>query len=189
MRCSSWISGCLITVGLVAGCPGDDPDEGVSTTASTEATGTSGDATMTASMSGSNGSASGPSSTDGGETSGGESSTTDTSSTQGTDEGTDTEVTDPCAGLDRAACTEAEECRPAACSEYVASDTAAMPWCLEAPAYIGCVPADLGCVEVRTVACQGDDGPTYVCPDGCLPSDFTECEPPVEGGVPPCADG
>jgi hypothetical protein len=174
---------------FVAGCPGDDSIEGGATDAST--TDATTDATMTASMTGMGESAT--------STSAGSQTTTDgqtsddgpdeTGDTDDTGKGTDTEVDDPCAGLDRAACVDAVDCRPVACSPYeMTADRTTNGWCLGEPAYLGCVAADLACVEVRTVACDDDDDATYICPDGCLPQGYSECEPPSDQAA-PCNGG
>jgi hypothetical protein len=192
MRRSAWISAWLsswLIVGLVAGCPGDDSIEGGATeTSTTDATTDATDATMTASMTGMGESAT--STTEGSQTATDAQTTDDgPGDTDDTGKGTDTEVDDPCAGLDRAACVDAEDCRPVACSPYeMTADRTTDGWCLGESAYIGCIAADLVCVEVRTVACDDDDDATYICPDGCLPQGFSECEPPSPQAA-PCNGG
>jgi hypothetical protein len=192
MRRSAWISTWISTwliAGFVAGCPSDDPiEEGATAPSTTDATT---DATMTASMTGMGESATstsaGSATTTDGQTSDDGPDETDDSGDTG--DGTDTEVDDPCAGLDRAACVDAEDCRPVACSPYeMTADRTTDGWCLGESAYIGCIAADLVCVEVRTVACDDDDDATYICPDGCLPQGFSECEPPSPQAA-PCNGG
>lgn len=177
---------------LVGGCPGDDgADDGATGTDSTSSTGTGGgsDATGTASMTGASGSQSGTSTTGTASVSTTDatgSSSADGSSTSAGSSGSTTGA-DACAGLGRAECTEAEQCAPIACRPFeMTMGPGIMPWCLGEPEYVGCRSADIGCAEVRTVACGSGDAPTYVCPDSCIPEDFMECDPPIDGEVSMC---
>jgi hypothetical protein len=171
---------------MLLGCAGDplsEPDTG----ASTGDVGTT-EATTHASMSGAGDGDESTSDADAPGTSATSGSSAPTTSGDDTtdDAGTDTADDDPCAGLDRADCQEKTECRPIACGAFESSaDAANAQWCIGAPEYLGCVPADLGCVEVRTVACDdADDDAVFMCPDGCLPEGFSMCEPPARAPQP-----
>lgn len=93
---------------------------------------------------------------------------------------------DECVGLPRKECTEEAGCRPISCRPFVMSDGGITQWCIGEPEYLGCQAADIGCDDARTIACVGDDAPTYVCPDTCIPDGGMECEAPVDGDVPEC---
>jgi hypothetical protein len=93
---------------------------------------------------------------------------------------------DACVGLSRKECTEEAGCRRITCRPYTMTDGGQVQWCLGEAEYLGCQAADIGCDDARTVACIGDDAPTYVCPDSCIPPEAMECEPPVDGQIPEC---
>lgn len=180
-----WHVHLVAATALLAGCPGDDVEgetaaetEGESTgTGSTDATG-SASMTTSASQSGTSTTGTSTSSTSDDTTAG-----SDGTSTTGVDETTGT--IDECDGLPRNECVENEACAPISCNPFQEQMMGQTQWCLGDAAYIGCRAADLGCAEVRTVACGPEDD-TVVCPDACIPSDYTECDPPVEGNVPMC---
>ena len=129
-------------------------------------------------------------------------SSTDTSSTTATTDEPTTDSTassvdtttasessggdDPCVGLTREECVANEACHPLACRPFVMAGAGVVQWCLGPQEFLGCQSADIACGEARTVGCLGDDAPTYICPDTCLPAGAFECEPPVEGDVPSC---
>lgn len=184
---SARVSGWFAIIALAMGCAGPDPSEAGSDDSTTEA-GTT-EETMTASMtSGADSATSTTTSTSTGTSTTHDDAAETDDDTGGSEEGTDTEAPDACADLDRVACQESEACRPIACAPFENDiGGAAIEWCLGDPAYIGCVAADLGCPEVRTVACDDDEDAVYMCPDGCLPKGFTECDPPAVGAL-PCDD-
>jgi hypothetical protein len=112
--------------------------------------------------------------------------TTDPEESSGGGSGSSSGGRDACADLDREACTEMEACTPILCGLYEMTQDGTTPWCLAGPEFIGCRSADINCPAVRAVTCEGDDAPIYVCPDGCTPDGFMECDPPVNGDVPAC---
>jgi hypothetical protein len=181
-----WSLRLITAAALLTGCPGDDTEGETAAETEGEPTGTgSTDASGTDSMT-SAGSQSGTSTTSTTTSSTNDTTATGDGSSTGADDtaGTTTGA-DKCDGLPRNECTENEACTPIACSPYQEQMIGETQWCLGEPAYIGCRSADLGCAEVRTVAC-GPEDTTVVCSDACLPGDFMECDPPVQGDVPMC---
>ncbi len=95
---------------------------------------------------------------------------------------------DACADLGREECSASEECAPIACSAYEMTNLGTEPWCLAEPAFVGCHSIEELCDDFRTTACTGrkDVKEAYLCPDSCIPQDFEECDPPVDGPVEAC---
>jgi hypothetical protein len=181
----------LIFLGACAlvptGCPADQADDGGNGSEgsdSGEGTGTSA-GTSGASQSETSAATGDPSSTSAstGETQADDGTSGEGSSGSGGD-GDSTGASDPCVGLSREECQADDACMPLVCSPYEMTGDAM--WCVAGPEFVGCQSAEIGCDDVRVLACMGDDAPVYRCPSSCIPAGWSECAPPVEGDVPMC---
>jgi hypothetical protein len=179
------IASCGTMFLTLAGCPGDD-GTGDSGDGGATTTGTSADDDGGPTSAGSMTSTSAGSNSASGDTTGGDDSVTTIGPATDSGSGSGDTGTAACDGLEEADCTPEAGCRGIFGRPYEMQNTGAVMWCLAAPEFVGCIPADTGCTEAETSACPGDDAGPYWFPDGCIPEFWFACPAPTDGKVPDC---
>lgn len=109
---------------------------------------------------------------------------TTTATTSGADSssgGSDTGAV-VCEGLDADACMAEMVCMSIGGRPIVIDRDGA---CLGPREFIECQPA-IGCDDVLSYACEGDDAPMYQFPDACLPATWVDCGMAPPGELMPC---